>query len=155
MEGATVNRVHRKNWGFWSEVALYWLVYGLARRNSSPILLNCEVLIETSSCWNCTSMFLPVGSATDIKWRYESSLFHPPKSILNEVSMYYFLCVCSIAPLCPTLCDPVDCSPTGSCVHGIFQLRILEWLAISYSRWSSPPRDRTCVSWVSCIDRHT
>ena len=35
--------------------------------------------------------------------------------------------------LCPTLCDPVDCSPPGSSVHGILQARILEWVAISFS----------------------
>ena len=34
---------------------------------------------------------------------------------------------------CPTLCNPVDCSPPGSCVHGILQARILEWVAISFS----------------------
>ena len=49
---------------------------------------------------------------------------------------------------CPTLCDPMDCSPPGSSVHGILQARILEWVAISFSRGSSQPRDRT---WVSCI----
>ena len=38
--------------------------------------------------------------------------------------------------LCPTLCDPMDCSPPGSSVHGILQARILEWVAISYSRGS-------------------
>ena len=36
-----------------------------------------------------------------------------------------------VAQLCPTLCDPVDCSPPGSSVHGIFQARVLEWVAIS------------------------
>ena len=46
------------------------------------------------------------------------------------------------------LCNPVDCSPPGSSVHGIFQARILEWVAISSSRGSSQPRDQT---WVSCI----
>ena len=49
---------------------------------------------------------------------------------------------------CLTLCDPIDCSPPGSSVHGISQTRILEWAAISSSRGSSPPRDQT---WVSCI----
>ena len=44
---------------------------------------------------------------------------------------------------CPTLCDPMDCSLPGSAVHGIFQVRILEWVAISFSRVSSQPRDRT------------
>ena len=47
------------------------------------------------------------------------------------------------------VCNPMDCSPPGSSVHGIFQARILEWVAISSSRGSSQPRDRT---WVSCIE---
>ena len=53
-----------------------------------------------------------------------------------------------IPQLCPTLCDPMDCSPLGFSVHGILQARILEWVAISFSRGSSRPTDRT---WVSCI----
>ena len=67
------------------------------------------------------------------------------------------LCVCmsSVVQLCPTLWDPTDCSRTitGSSVHGIFQARILEWAAISYSRGPSRPKDRTCISWVSCTVR--
>ena len=50
--------------------------------------------------------------------------------------------VCSVAQSCPTLCGPMDCSPPGSSVHGIFQARILERVAISFSRRSSRPRDR-------------
>ena len=48
-----------------------------------------------------------------------------------------------VAQPCPTLCYPVNCSPPGSSVHGIFQARILEWVAISFSRGSSQPRDWT------------
>ena len=44
------------------------------------------------------------------------------------------ICCCLVAQSCPTLCDPMDCSPSGSSVHGIFQPRILEWVAISFSR---------------------
>ena len=47
-----------------------------------------------------------------------------------------------------TLCDPVDCSLPSSSVHGIFQARVLEWVAISFSRGSSRPRDRTRVSRI-------
>ena len=47
---------------------------------------------------------------------------------------------------CPTLCNPMDCSLPGSSLHGIFQTRILEWVAISFSRGSSQPRDWTQVS---------
>ena len=61
------------------------------------------------------------------------------------------MCACSVIQLCPTLCDPMDCSPPGSSVHGIFQARILEWVAIPFSRGSSWPRNQTWVSWVSCI----
>ena len=50
--------------------------------------------------------------------------------------------------LCPTLCDPLDCSLLGSSIHGIFQARVLEWVAIYFSRGSSWPRDGT---WVSRI----
>ena len=42
-----------------------------------------------------------------------------------------------VAQSCPTLCDPVDCSLPGSSVHGILQARVLEWVAISFSRGSS------------------
>ena len=54
-----------------------------------------------------------------------------------------------VAQSCPTLFDLVDCSPPGSSVHGILQARILKWVAISFSRGSSWPRDRTQVSHIS------
>ena len=70
------------------------------------------------------------------------------------------LCIVKVlvAQSCLTLCDPVDCSPPGSSVHGIFQASILEWIASSpsppgiSSRGSSLPRDQTHVSFVSCKD---
>ena len=51
-----------------------------------------------------------------------------------------------VAQSCPTLCDPVNCDLPGSSIHGILQARILEWVAISFSRGSSRPRDWTRVS---------
>ena len=51
------------------------------------------------------------------------------------------------------LCDPTDCSPPGSSVHGILQARMLEWVAMPSSRGSSRPWDRTRVSYISCIVR--
>ena len=50
------------------------------------------------------------------------------------------------AQTCPTLCNPMDCSPPHSSIHGILQARILEWVTISFSRGSSQPRDRTRLS---------
>ena len=63
--------------------------------------------------------------------------------------LYNILYVCLlVTQSCPTLCDPMDCCPPGSSVHGILQARILEWVAMPFSRGSSQPRD-----WihVSCI----
>ena len=47
----------------------------------------------------------------------------------------------------------MDCSPPGSSIHGILQARILEWAAMPFPRGSSQPRDRICISYVSCISR--
>ena len=58
---------------------------------------------------------------------------------LKKVTPMVESCSCSVAKLCLTLCDPMDCSPPGSPVHGILQARILEWGAISFSRRSSYP----------------
>ena len=54
-----------------------------------------------------------------------------------------------VVQLCPTLCNPMDCSPPGSSVYGILQARILEWVAIFSSRGSSWPRDQTQVSCIA------
>ena len=56
-----------------------------------------------------------------------------------------------VSHLCPTLCDPLDCSPPGTSIHEIFQERALEWVSISSSRGSSWPKDQTHVSCVSFI----
>ena len=57
--------------------------------------------------------------------------------------------------LCLTLCDPMDCSLPGFSVYGILQARIMEWVAISFSRGSSRPRDHTLlinyILWKSCL----
>ena len=58
-----------------------------------------------------------------------------------SLSMCVCVCLCVHTQLCLTLYDPMDCSPPGSSVHGIFQARKLEWVAISSSRRSSQSRD--------------
>ena len=50
---------------------------------------------------------------------------------------------------CPTLCNPMDCSPPGFSVHGILQARILEWVAIPFSRGFSRPKNRPLVSCIA------
>ena len=55
--------------------------------------------------------------------------------------------------LCPTPCDPMDCSSPGSSVHEILQARMLEWVALPSYRRYSKPRDGTHISYISCIGR--
>ena len=55
----------------------------------------------------------------------------------------------SVAQSCPAPCDPVDCSPPGSSIRGTSQARVLEWVAIPFSRGSSQPRDQTQVSFIA------
>ena len=71
---------------------------------------------------------------------------------INRIIMFPgVVYVCMHLQSCLTLCNPMDYSLPGSSVHEIFQARILEWIAILYSRGSFQSRDRTCVSCVSCI----
>ena len=63
------------------------------------------------------------------------------------------VCCAKSLQLCPTLCDLMDYSPPGSSVHRILQARILEWVVMPSSRGSSRPRDRTSISYISCIGR--
>ena len=75
-----------------------------------------------------------------INWRVILLSFYPN-----------LLCACLVIRSCLILCNPMDCSPPSSSVHGIFLAKILEWVTISSSRESSRPRDWTHVSWFSCI----
>ena len=81
---------------------------------------------------------------------------HNPTTVLSGInSKEMKTCACVlIFQSRPTLCDPMDCSPPGSSVHGILQARILEWDAIPPPpRGIFWPRDQTHISYVSCIGR--
>ena len=91
------------------------------------IIFYCVIVLRSSS--SCVSFF-------SVVWKNLSYLLH---------------CARVCAQSCPTHCNSMYCSPPDSSVHGIFQARIPEWVAISSSRGSSWPRDGTCDSFVSCI----
>ena len=87
-----------------------------------------------------------------LKWQYYGYSYlkllglFPFYSGGSGASCLQLVCVnCSVV----TLCDPMDCSPPGSSVHGILQARILEWVAIPSSRGFSQPRDQTWVSYTA------
>ena len=68
------------------------------------------------------------------------------------VQLTYKIYVLCAQPLqsCPTLCNPIDCSPPDFSVHGVLQAKILEWVAMPSSRGSSQLRDWTCISCGYC-----
>ena len=72
----------------------------------------------------------------------------------NVCANYCCVSVCSVAQWCPTYLQSRGFSLPGSSVHGIFQVRILEWIAISSSRGSSWPRDQSCSSCIGRILYH-
>ena len=71
-----------------------------------------------------------------------------PSAIQQVLASYlFYMCMCAkLLQSCLTLCDPMDCSPPGPNVHGVFQARILKWVAMPFSRGSSWSRDRTQIS---------
>ena len=96
------------------------------------------------SIWG--TQWLPTGKAE--QW---SAVF-PKWCILLFISVHASVHARSLQS-CLTLCDRMDCSPSGFSVHGILQARVLEWAATPTSRGSSRPRDQTCIFYVSCIGR--
>jgi len=123
----------------------------------SGILLSHEKGWSTSLC-NCYAQSLRYITAKK-KSKTQNLTEHQAlcQCGKNEKKKTYLFCIRGVsvqvkvlvAQSCPTLCDPVDCSPPGSSVHGILQARILEWAAISFSRRPSRPRDRTQVSCIT------
>ena len=106
---------------------LFFLSYLLRKGSITEEKKNLEM--TTAICW-------PVSA-------YKSSL-----STLHTLSCSYL-----VSQSCPPLWEPMEHSLPDSSVHGIFQARILEWIAISSSRGSSQTRDWTCISRVSCTGR--
>ena len=128
------------------------------RLNHSPV---CGILVS----WPGTepespeleSRFLITGlpgksQSTD----YEADRLHLPASLCYTLAVTLHItwppgllkctCVCSVIQSCPTLCNPMDCSPPDSSVHGVFQARIPKWVDVSSSGGSSQPRNQTSVS---------
>ena len=86
----------------------------------------------------------------EIQHILKSKIFFNNKLINTLISDFFKQyapnsCESDVAQSCLTLCDPMDCSLPGSSIHGIFQARVLEWVAISFSSGSSWPRDWTQV----------
>ena len=95
-------------------------------------------------------VYVPTTNAkeAEVEWLYEDIQDLLEVTVKKDV---FFIMKVLVIQTCPTLCGPMDCSLLGSSVHGIFQIRILEWVAISFSRGPSQPRYQTYISYVSGI----
>ena len=67
----------------------------------------------------------------------------------SKITEFLLVSLVLVVQSCLTFCDPIDCSPPDSSVHGILQARTLEWVAIPFSRGSSQPKDWTQVSCIA------
>ena len=70
-------------------------------------------------------------------------------NMVNISNNIFLILKVKVAQSCLTPCNPLDCSPPGSSIHEVFHARIVEWVAISYFRGSSSPRDQTQVSGIA------
>ena len=95
-------------------------------RSESEVAQSCPTLSDPMDC------SLPGSSVHGI---FQARVLEYCTIVINttlEIN-YCYCCCCSVTKLCPILSDPMDCSPPGSSIHGIFQARILEWGAIAFS----------------------
>ena len=102
-------------------------------------------------CWRGWGCWLPESFSVYLLhvYRLQNCLWR-----LMQMCVYVWEHVhAKLLQWCPTLCNPMDRSPSGSSVHWILQARVLEWVAMPSSRGSSQPRDQTCVSYVSGTSR--
>ena len=119
--------------------------------------------VQCFKCWNSDpkfwdSLWKPLDNLQCFAiWTFYSLkvLIHRSALSLTMLPKMGLFCACVflVTQSCPALCDSMDYSPSGSSVHGIFQARILEWIAFSFSRGCSQPRDWIRVSCISCISR--
>ena len=121
---------------------------------------------EDPTCWNEDPMQLIINTFVFFLLKRNIQIQNKASRIsaLQELNFYIFAypsylifllcCVCAKSlQSCLTLCDPIDCSPPGSPIHGNLQAGILEWVTMPSSRGSSQPRDRNCLSYIFCVSR--
>ena len=97
-------------------------------------------IVNWIRCGDGSTLRQTVHSLWMWTWYSESQVSKYVTTGLVVILWGTFFNVLGHAQLCPIHCDPIDCSPPGSSVHGIFQARILEWVAISFSRGPSQPK---------------
>jgi len=132
-------------------IALVWVNYSTLK-NSHPWKSHLPEKVHRDRTSLGHQPVPVMGKVAFLHQGMESAGIHRTTNSGGSVTLIWdllvLLCV-SVTQPCSILCDPVDCSPPGSSVRGILQARTLEWVAISFSRGSSPPRDQTQVFCIA------
>ena len=119
----------------WPELYVHYnsLSYAL----SSLHCMSALTIKENSALFNCLECPLEDRDKCLLFCDTSANLTPSKVSFPSQTPKSYWLCTCwsesTFALSCPTLCNPMDCSLPGSSIHGIFQARVLEWIAISFS----------------------
>ena len=120
----------------------------IARRDKKAFLSDqCKEIDEKNRMWKTRDLFKKI-------WHTKGT-FHAKMGSIKDLILtdrpFFQVKWSEVAQSCPTLCDLMDCSLPGSSIYGILQAIVLEWVAISFSRGSSRPKDQTPVSCI--VDR--
>ena len=163
--------------GIFQSRILEWVAVSYSRGSSwprDPAHISCVSCIDWWLPYNCTASIIEKNRTKPKNWRKKESQHFLNElinldfySLVQSSNLYSNYCLClltslftgrewrievkwsEVAQSCPTLCDPMDCSLSGSSIHGIFQARMLEWISISFSRGPFHPRNRTQVSRIA------
>ena len=134
----------------WNSCPLSWWCHPTISSSVIPFS-SCPQSFPASGSYPMSQFFASGGQSIGVS--ASASVF--PVNIFRTDFLYDWwlmklcCCCCEVAQSCPTLCNPMDCSLPGSSVHGIFQARILEWVAISFSRGLINPISVPLTSFYS------
>ena len=130
-------------------VGCHFLLQCMKVKSESEVTQSCLTLSDPMDCSLPGSSIHVIFQARVLEWgAILCGTFHGV-NVQQFTHPHTDVCSCPVVQLCLTLFDLTDYSPPGSSVHGIFQARILEWVAMPSSRGSSQPRDQTHVSCVA------
>ena len=150
-----VNKTKQNNSYLGSALNCFIILDSRIQENKSVLFSSSQFVVI---CYNTNRKFnemVYVENQKDFDTKYsrEGMIFKMSEHKNNIQNALKFRC-CLVANLRPALCNPMDCSPPSSSVHGSAEARILDWVVISFSRGFFPPRYQTQVSYTHCIIRH-
>ena len=135
-----------------TSLSLFTFMHWRRKWQPTPVFLPGESQGRQSlvgcSLWGCTESDTTEATQQQQSNQTERGKENSSNRTYLTISTLWKVCV-KVAQSCPTICDPIDCSLPGSSVHGILQVRILEWVAIPFPGGPSQPRDHTQDSHIA------